>query len=48
LFLVGFFVPNAKGLKGDKDSDLDYFKKLLSENRKRHGCVFKEFELTST
>lgn len=30
LFLVGFFVPVAKGKEG---MDLDYFKKLLTENR---------------
>jgi LMBR1 domain-containing protein 1 len=32
LFLVGFFVPAAKGLQGRKHFDLDYFKRLLSEN----------------
>jgi LMBR1 domain-containing protein 1 len=34
LFLVGFFVPFAKQAKDDKRLDLDYFKHLLSENRK--------------
>lgn len=35
LFLVGFFVPFAKGIKDDdSDKNLDYFKKLLTENRK--------------
>lgn len=34
LFLVGFFVPIAKIGEGQKHMDLDYFKKLLSENRK--------------
>lgn len=33
LFLVGFFVPVAKGIKGRKDLDLDFFKDLLAENR---------------
>ena len=35
IFLVGFFVPFAKQAKDDKRLDLDYFKHLLSENRKR-------------
>ncbi|EUC45196.1 hypothetical protein COCMIDRAFT_26606 [Bipolaris oryzae ATCC 44560] len=34
IFLVGFFVPFAKQAKDDKRLDLDYFKHLLSENRK--------------
>ena len=35
LFLVGFFIPFAKGIKEDNSNkDLDYFKKLLTENRK--------------
>jgi LMBR1 domain-containing protein 1 len=33
LFLVGFFVPVARN-RNDASYDLDYFKKLLSENRK--------------
>lgn len=33
IFLVGFFVPVAKELKGDH-YDLEYFKKILRENRK--------------
>lgn len=33
LFLVGFFVPYGKGVREGKHMDLDYFKKLLSENR---------------
>lgn len=33
LFLVGFFVPVARN-RNDANYDLDYFKKLLSENRK--------------
>lgn len=33
LFLVGFFVPVAKNRKG-AHFDLDYFKRLLAENRK--------------
>jgi LMBR1 domain-containing protein 1 len=34
LFLVGFFIPFAKGIRGDKGSlDLDYFKRLILENR---------------
>ena len=36
LFLIGFFVPAARGMKG-KPLDLDYFKHLLSENRKLLG-----------
>jgi LMBR1 domain-containing protein 1 len=35
LFLVGFFVPFAKNGRNGKHMDLDYFKKLLQENRKR-------------
>ena len=34
IFLVGFFIPFAKQAQGDKRLDLDYFKNLLSENRK--------------
>ena len=34
IFLIGFFVPFAKQAKEDKRLDLDYFKHLLSENRK--------------
>lgn len=33
LFLVGFFVPFAKGIREGKNRDLDYFKKLITENR---------------
>jgi LMBR1 domain-containing protein 1 len=33
LFLVGYFVPAARGMKNGKDFDLDYFKNLLSQNR---------------
>jgi LMBR1 domain-containing protein 1 len=36
IFLIGFFVPFAKQAKDDKRLDLDYFKHLLSENRKHH------------
>jgi LMBR1 domain-containing protein 1 len=36
LFLVGFFIPVAN--RAD-DHDLDFFKKLLTENRKRHPVV---------
>lgn len=35
LFLVGFFVPAGRYEK-EKHRDLDYFKHLLSENRKLH------------
>jgi LMBR1 domain-containing protein 1 len=35
LFLVGFFIPFAKGIKDNNDNkNLDYFKKLVTENRK--------------
>ncbi len=35
LFLVGFFIPFAKGIKDNNDNkNLDYFKKLITENRK--------------
>lgn len=37
LFLVGFFVPVAK--EGKKHRDLDFFKDLLTENRKTHGIL---------
>jgi LMBR1 domain-containing protein 1 len=33
LFLVGFFIPNARKFKEGGHLDLDYFKKLLAENR---------------
>jgi LMBR1 domain-containing protein 1 len=33
LFLVGFFIPNARKIKEGNHLDLDYFKKLLEENR---------------
>ena len=33
IFLVGFFVPVARSLKDGGHLDLDYFKKLLAENR---------------
>lgn len=35
LFLVGFFIPFARKYKDGDHQDLDYFKKLLSENRKQ-------------
>ena len=34
LFLVGFFVPVAKQTRLSRHMDLDYFKRLLTENRK--------------
>jgi LMBR1 domain-containing protein 1 len=40
LFLVGFFIPFAKAMKSGKHMDLDYFKKLLSENREYHSYMF--------
>ncbi|KAF1817592.1 putative lysosomal cobalamin transporter [Eremomyces bilateralis CBS 781.70] len=41
LFLVGFFVPFAKGIKhGDHSTNLDYFKKLLSENHGERALTF--------
>jgi LMBR1 domain-containing protein 1 len=33
LFLVGFFIPNARKIKEGNHLDLDYFKRLLEENR---------------
>lgn len=39
LFLVGFFVPVAKSTQRSGHMDLDYFKNLLSENRKLLWCV---------
>jgi LMBR1 domain-containing protein 1 len=33
LFLVGFFIPNARKIKDGHHLDLDYFKRLLEENR---------------
>ena len=36
IFLIGFFVPYAKQMKGDKRPDLDFFKDLLLQNRKSH------------
>ncbi|KAF2674627.1 hypothetical protein BT63DRAFT_395144 [Microthyrium microscopicum] len=40
LFLVGFFVPAAKGAKDGKHLDLDYFKNLLSENHGERALTF--------
>jgi LMBR1 domain-containing protein 1 len=34
LFLVGFFIPNARKMKDHGGLDLDYFRDLLSSNRK--------------
>ena len=34
LFLIGFFVPAAKQTRHSRHMDLDYFKRLLAENRK--------------
>lgn len=39
LFLVGFFVP-AAGNSGESHLDLDYFKKLLSENKGEKALTF--------
>ncbi|KAF3764615.1 hypothetical protein M406DRAFT_43451 [Cryphonectria parasitica EP155] len=39
LFLVGFFVP-AAGNRVDRHLDLDYFKKLLSENKGEKALTF--------
>ncbi|KAI9700513.1 MAG: hypothetical protein M1820_006812 [Bogoriella megaspora] len=39
LFLIGFFVPAARGLKGEP-LDLDYFKHLLAENRGERAISF--------
>jgi len=39
LFLVGFFVP-AAGSNGGKHLDLDYFKKLLVENKGEKALTF--------
>ncbi|KAF7863972.1 hypothetical protein EAF04_006937 [Stromatinia cepivora] len=38
LFLVGFFVPVARG--GGSDMDLDYFKRLLAENHGERALTF--------
>jgi len=40
IFLVGFFVPYAKQMKGDKHRDLDYFKDLLLQNRGERALSF--------
>ncbi|KIW07848.1 uncharacterized protein PV09_01764 [Verruconis gallopava] len=41
LFLVGFFVPYAKGIRDDEgDKNLDYFKKLLTENHGERALTF--------
>jgi LMBR1 domain-containing protein 1 len=48
LFLVGFFIPNAKKFKDGGHRDLDYFKKLLTENRKSSQPVNLCAELTSS
>ncbi|KAI9668970.1 MAG: hypothetical protein M1829_005198 [Trizodia sp. TS-e1964] len=40
LFLVGFFVPIARDSRGGHHLDLDFFKKLLSENRGERALTF--------
>ncbi|KAF2403973.1 putative lysosomal cobalamin transporter [Trichodelitschia bisporula] len=40
LFLVGFFIPFGKGMRNGKHMDLDYFKKLLSENHGERALTF--------
>ncbi|CAN8101265.1 unnamed protein product [Discula destructiva] len=40
IFLVGFFVPAVGGNKDDRHLDLDYFKKLLTENRGEKALTF--------
>ncbi|TID16993.1 putative lysosomal cobalamin transporter [Venturia nashicola] len=40
LFLVGFFVPFAKGIKEGNHMDLDYFKKLVQENHGERALTF--------
>lgn len=39
LFLIGFFVP-AAGNRDDRHLDLDYFKKLLAENKGEKALTF--------
>ena len=39
LFLIGFFVPAAKQTRHSRHMDLDYFKRLLAENRKLKSTV---------
>lgn len=48
LFLVGFFVPYAKGARNDHHYDLDFFKRLLAENRKLYVLIRYCFELLTT
>ncbi|KAH7123813.1 putative lysosomal cobalamin transporter [Dendryphion nanum] len=40
IFLIGFFVPVAKQARGDKNLDLDYFKRLLEENHGERALSF--------
>ncbi|CAK7239414.1 MAG: hypothetical protein STHCBS139747_000844 [Sporothrix thermara] len=40
LFLVGFFVPAAGGKGSGKHLDLDYFRRLLSENKGEKALTF--------
>jgi len=40
LFLVGFFIPFARKFKDGDHQDLDYFKKLLSENHGERALTF--------
>jgi LMBR1 domain-containing protein 1 len=39
LFIIGFFVPIVKN-RGDSHLDLDYFKRLLAENRGERALTF--------
>jgi LMBR1 domain-containing protein 1 len=40
LFLVGFFVPYAKGTRNGDHKNLDYFKDLLTENHGERALTF--------
>lgn len=40
IFLIGFFVPVAGANEGDRHLDLDYFRKLLTENRGEKALTF--------
>jgi LMBR1 domain-containing protein 1 len=42
LFLVGFFIPNARKMKDHGGFDLDYFKHLLGSNRKYYHLAIYE------
>jgi LMBR1 domain-containing protein 1 len=48
IFLVGFFVPFARKARQDNHWDLDYFKRLLNENREHRSTPRFDIMLTES